>query len=174
MIFLRVPYNSMGAILYPLNELRDRLPHISACDSIFADNTSQLFEISIPFLNRTWRDVLHFSTVNPRLMRDALVQLGYRWRRSHFFAVDPRANGFDESNAVIFDGRLESYPLMSVEHFLPFNMDALRAYRQLPKLTMEYYQRAMACRDPLAMFHYVPQVLYTGKIDVDNLTMIEV
>ena len=74
----------------------------------------------IPILDCLWNDVLHFSAVNPKEVKQALVEAGRNLDFSmSFYQVDPKLIG--PKNAIVYlYAHTDNKDKMSEENFVPY------------------------------------------------------
>ena len=171
-----VPRNFAGDTLYPLNVLRKKLPAVYEAHARKYEGREALLQRRIPILDCLWNDVLHFSPVHPRAIRDAYNAAGGTWKPRRWFEVAPLSCGFDARNTVVYE-----YPLrergdftLRADDFSPFNHELLDEMTTLPEGTAAHYAEALAAGRPVFVFHLIPHVLHRGSIERDRVAVIEV
>src|SRR5262245_45843041 len=90
-VYHAVPGRLLGHTLYPLNILRDVYPEAHALQVRKYVDREKLMHQRIPLLTCLWNDVLHFSTVHPAQIRDAILEVGLPWTPRSWFEISPKA-----------------------------------------------------------------------------------
>jgi hypothetical protein len=163
-------------VLYPLNQLKDYYPDLYASLRQNYATREDIASLHIPPLgNCPWNDVLHFSPVHPRLLRDALAEAGHSlpasWRS--WFEVD--ASLLTSSATVVYRNRLG--PLWSGQfnvlkaseaigsECVPFEPAVLAGCGEVPDAALSYYASQQVGAS-LMLFLNVPHVFYKGEINL--------
>src|SRR5687767_12191852 len=76
-----------GEMLYPLAELRHRLPETYAAARAKYAGREWLLERPVPPLGCRWQDVVFLSPISPRLIYGALHRLGLLKRRPRWLSL---------------------------------------------------------------------------------------
>lgn len=164
-----------GDYLRPLNELEQLAPEIHAARAKKYRGREGLRERRIPFLDCLWNDVLFFSPVHPRHIRDGFIAAGKTWPGLEWFAADTVALNFTPENTVLFrpsmtrekgDFRIDK------SDFQPFQPEMLPSLRGMRPETLAYYKEA-AAGDPIFAWHGLPHILHRGRIAFKNLRPFE-
>ncbi len=163
-----LPPNFTGSTLYPLNALKDVLPDIYKAQASKYRGRDDVLTHQIPFLNCSWNDVLHFSAVHPAQIRGAVESVGFSWKTTHWFEIEVKTIGFDESNAAIFTAPFRPQGNVSDSDFIPFTLEALQMLNSIPQASYEYFNHAKAHDERPFLFNCVPHVLYHGKLETDQ------
>ena len=177
-IYHLVPKNLIGIVLYPLNELKTRLPDVYAIHAGKYVGRESLMQRQIPLLHCLWNDVLHCSPVHPTQIRRALINAGFAWSPRLWFIIHPMNVNFSKNNTVIFFRTLLDTPKQlsdfkaSSAEFVPFSEQELLKITELPIATADYFRCAKAAGEAPFLFNYVPHVLYRGSIHIDDVDVI--
>ncbi|GAB4320359.1 MAG: hypothetical protein Kow00117_09860 [Phototrophicales bacterium] len=165
-----VPPNLQGTQIYPLNALKNTLPEIYAQQVQKYRGRAELLQRKIPYLNCTWNDMLHFSPVNPRKLRAAFIQAGFKWNPMYWYEIDPEQVGLNEQNTVIYLSPIREKDDFTVndEDFIPFTLEALVMLDSIPKATTDYFNHAKAHNENPFLFNFIPHVLYYGTLDITH------
>jgi hypothetical protein len=100
-IYHLVPKDMRGDILYPLNKLNNVYPDLFKKAAKKYEGRELLRELRIPVLDCLWNDVLHFTAVHPKKIKNALAEAGIPIQRSfECFEIDPKA--FEAENTIVF------------------------------------------------------------------------
>lgn len=170
-----VPKNLTGSVLYPLNTLEQKFPNQYADYAKKYTGREILTRQLIPPLDCLWNDVLHFSPVHLRLIREGLLTAGFEPRPMQWFEADPIALAFNQNNTTIYlytpKDRLDFTKMAN--DFQLFDHELLEEFSTLPTATLAYYQESKKeNRFPL-LFHRVPHILYRGSLLLQSLRVIE-
>lgn len=173
-LYHSVPKHLQGSVLYPLNDLKERLPDVYEKEAGKYAGRGHIMQQRIPRLDCLWNDVLHFTAVHPRDVQRALAEAGRPepWTQA-CYQVDPRL--LDAAKAVVY---LNSGPwkgsVAVASDFLPFDLEKLAEYAALPQTTREYYGRAYAEGKAPLLYVGVPHILYKGSLDIGGLPIVTV
>jgi hypothetical protein len=169
-IFHFVPPNLTGSHLIPLNKMTSELPEIHKAEISKYAGREKILQRKIPKLNCLWNDVLHFSAVDPRLILERLIQLGFgtfegqQWYKvpvemiAHLPTVvyrapsQPRADlSLSEDDTEIFEAGRWHMPVT------------------LPLEAERYFQKCVEDGTRPFPFQFIPHILVRGEIEVSNL-----
>lgn len=169
-----VPINLQGNILYPLNELKEIHPDLYEQKLKKYAGREQILLHVIPVLNCLWNDVLHFSAVNPKELKQALADAGGNGNIiMKCFKVDP--NLIKPENAIVFLYSHSEYKdKLNEENFIPFNPDDVAKYSSMPQASKDYYRETISLGKRPLLFHRIPHILYKGKLDISGLEIVTV
>lgn len=100
-IYHSVPKNLQGNILYPLNALKEKYPDIYEQQVSKYVGREHIIQQRIPILDCLWNDVLHFSAVNPKEIRRALIEAGDNTDITRsYYQVDSKL--IDPKNVIVY------------------------------------------------------------------------
>jgi hypothetical protein len=169
-----VPRNLTGPVLYPLNELRDRLPAVYYEEIKKYTGREILLQRKIPQLLCYWNDVLHFSPVHPEKIEAALKPAGFRPSKLKWYEIDPQECNFNSSNTVIYISPMrDRNDFMTDESdFEPFSLERLSQLNEVPAATIEYFTKAKEQGERPLLFHHIPHILFRGSLSIDGLRVI--
>ncbi|MDX1613091.1 MAG: hypothetical protein R3300_02205 [Candidatus Promineifilaceae bacterium] len=175
-VYHLVPGNFVGEVLYPLNQLRETYPDLYQSHVKKYQGRERLLTWRIPILDCLWNDVLHFSPVHPRQIRDGFLATGYDWKPRRWFEVNPAARGFDESNTVIYYSQPRTLGdfSMRTDDFAKYDPGLLSHMVTLPAETAAYYAEAVAAGEPVFAFRLIPHVLHLGTVNCKDVGVIKV
>ena len=177
-IYHLVPENLTGRVLYPLNELKTRLPEVYATHLSKYSGRESLMQRQIPPLHCLWNDVLHCSPVHPAQLRQSLITAGFDWHSRLWFTIHPANANFSEENTAIFFRTLRDTPKQlsdfkaSFTKFVPFSEQELLKITELPIATASYFRFAKAADEAPLLFNCVPHILYRGSIHVSGVDVL--
>ncbi|MEO8666216.1 MAG: hypothetical protein ABI462_12050 [Ignavibacteria bacterium] len=173
-LFHMVPKNIRGNVLYPLNTLKEIYPDIYEQRIKNYAGRESLMLHRIPVLDCLWNDVLHFSAVDPKEVKQALIEAG---RDPDFsmtcYQVDPEL--FATENTIIYlyaHDKVEDK--LNRENFTAYDPDDVSKYSPMPQATKDYYKEIIVEGGRPLLFHRVPHILYKGILDIKNLPLITV
>ncbi len=168
-----VPENMKGNFLYPLNELKEKYPEIYREAVKKYAKRKKILEGKIPILNCFWSDVIHLTPVHPKKIKSALIDAGsdfLREREWKWFRINPYS--IERTKTVIF---LNTQNVgRKVEDYFYYSQSNLGRYSNLPKATISYYRQEYVARRVPLHSHFVPHILYKGRINIKNCEVIEV
>lgn len=165
-----VPKDMKGAILYPLNTLKDIHPQLYESYVKKYEGRTELMDRRIEKLDCKWNDVLHCSALNPSIVVEALRKLG-KDIHLNYFEID--AEKLDPKYTLIYLYTPRPFGTPPPESdFIEYNPQDVEKYAYLPEETIQYYKEMIEVgKNPLA-FHLVPHILYKGVIDTSERTQI--
>lgn len=171
-LYHRVPKNMSRTVLYPLNVLKDTKPDIYTEQSKKYFGRERILRAQIPPLNCLWNDVLHFTAVEPHMMKENLEKAGFVFKPSSYFKI-PIETILGE-NSIAFtnpDGKLTLVPFLDYE---TFDTNRMPIYKEIPEATLEYYkEKKLAGEHPL-IYQFVPHILYKGSLNTEGLDVITI
>jgi len=166
-IYHFVPDEMVGDVLYPLNELKEIYPKVYEKQKSKYEGCKFVMEREIPYLNCLWNDVLHFTAVHPKKIKESLDSS----KTFKAFAVDPYQ--IEPSRAVVYLYQ-EKGKGLSKSDFKSYSPDDVSQYADLPEETKKYYKKMQEAGKRPLMFVRVPHILYQGSIDTSALEVVEV
>lgn len=173
-LYHSVPKDLEGSILYPLNSLKDKFPDIYKREVDKYIGREYVREQRIPILNCLWNDVLHFSAVNPRDIKKALIEAGRNPDFTlEYYEIDPKS--IEPQNAIVYlYSHIDQREKMSAENFIQYHPDEMAKFASIPQSTREYYKEIIdSGRRPL-LYHGISHILFKGTIDITSLPVITV
>ena len=166
-LYHRVPSEMIGTTLYPLNVLKEKYPNVYAEHVKKYEGREKLLTTEVPPLQCLWNDVLHFTAVEPQILKSNLAKAGIELPSTTWFKVPVSLIQGDKSIAFTYRRDADVIPnFKEYEKFDPARMDI---YRTVPKETIEYYKQKKAEDVRPLLFHLVPHILYKGFIDTAGL-----
>jgi hypothetical protein len=166
-----IPSDMRGEVLYPLNEVRDRWPDVYESAAAKYVGREYLMNERIPILNCLWNDVLHFSTLDPRVILEGIRKIDGKGKtkRQHFLRV--RAEKLDGMPAVVMGfGEIKVGDTFSTSNaeFSAYQSHSFVELSEVPFRTIEYWKQAYASGKPLLMFNFVPHVLLRSPFEISD------
>lgn len=173
-IYHRVPKNLEGSILFPLNALKEKYPLIYKDQVSKYVGREHLLDRRIPLLDCLWNDVLHFSAVHPKEIKQALIDAGDTSDfNMQYFQV--ASNLIDPKNAVVY---LYAHPVhqdgFDVRDFIPYNPGKMHEFSAMPQATKEYYREMISGGKKPLLYHKIPHILYRGFLDTSGLSVVSI
>lgn len=170
-----VPHDMEGDTLYPLNQLQSMYPKLYAEKFGKYIGREEITKLVLPTLGCLWNDVLHFTAVHPKVLKNALIAAGdNRKPKVQCYEIDPEL--LDAKNTIVFLYK-ESDLLtnMNSDNVAVYNPSEIRKYSELPQVTLDYFKESYEKynREPLWL-HRVPHILYKGSLNIKDLPIIEV
>lgn len=166
-IYHRVPDNVVGDTLYPLNELKGTHPDIYELAKAKYVGREHVTEKTVPIGNATWNDVLQFTSVHPKEVKQALLDAGAQVSSTQWYQIPISLLKMDQ--AVI-----GFYTDDDMNDFKPMSEESLKQSATLPNTTKEYYRTQLASGERPLLFHGVPHIFYKGSIPLKDCTKITV
>ncbi|MBM5789990.1 hypothetical protein FJZ23_02815 [Candidatus Parcubacteria bacterium] len=173
-LYHSVPENVQGHILSPLSALKEKYPDIYEQQMRKYVGREQITQQRIPILDCLWNDVLHFVAVNPKAVKEALIEAGRNPEVAmSYYQVDPKL--IEPKNAIVY-----LYPYadnkdpMNEENFVPYHPDEIAKFSGMPEATKEYYKGTIEKGERPLLYHRIPHILYRGTIDITDLPIISV
>lgn len=174
-LYHRVPYNLEGSILYPLNELKTKMPDIYKEHIQKYEGRREIMNLILPPFGCKWNDVLHLSTIHPDKFIEPYDNFFGFTQKTSVFEIDPIT--LDQEQLMIFKNI--NPDLVGVDKLLPdpnqwerFSEKALAEYQEIPEWTLRYY-KAMKNREGLKLMHAgCAHVFYWGAIDISGIKII--
>ncbi len=171
-LYHKVPKNMQGTTLYPLNELKKQHPDVYNEQVKKYEGREALLESKIPTLSCLWNDVLHFTAVHPKIVKDAMSQLGQKYT-GKFFQIDPHSLEPENTTVYLYEPPQTWQPLEKSD-FVSYDPEKVSGYSIFRKETIEDYKKRIADGKKPMVNVFVPHILYRGAIDVGGVKVIEV
>jgi len=173
-LYHSIPKNLQGNILYPLNILKERHPIVYEEQVSKYLGREHIKEQRIPILDCLWNDVLHFSAVNPKEIKQALVESGRSIDFTmEYYQVDPEL--LEPKNTIVYlYAHTNNKDKMSTENFVPYNVDEVAKFSSMPQATKNYYKEMINKGERPLLYHKIPHILYKGELDTINLPTVSV
>lgn len=164
-----------GGVLYPLNTLQTIYPDIYHAHKTKYEGREEMMGFIIPRLNCLWNDVLHFSAVHPKEVKDAIAQAGGRSDYTlSCYEIDSNQLELDKVVVYLYSTPNINLNMTTESEFVSFDPKDIEKYSHLPKETIEYYAESYRNKRKPLPFHRVPHILYKGSVDIKNCPIIEV
>lgn len=166
------PEHMYGTVLYPLNALKEEHPAIYEQQVSKYVGHEHITQQRIPILDCLWNDVLHFSAVNPKEVKQALIDAG---RNSDFtmsyYKVDPKL--IEPKNAIVYlYAHADNKDKMNEENFVPYNPNEMEKFSSMPQVTKDYYMEMIGKGERPLLYHRIAHILYKGTLDTIDLPII--
>lgn len=168
-IYHWVPKDLRGNILFPLNILKDTQPDLYEKEAGKYVGREFVMQQRIPVLDCLWNDVLHFSSVHPSHIKEALIEAGKTPPVDmEFFEIDPHLLN-PENTIVYLYKHITMADKLKENNFTKYNPDEIKQYSSLPQETKDYYKETISQGKRPLLFHKVPHILFKGSLDISNL-----
>lgn len=169
-----VPGDIQDNTLYPLNELKTRYPDIYKQQASKYVGREYIMQQKIPILDCLWNDVLHFSAVHPKDIKQALIESGQDFNfKMNYYQIDPKL--IDPKNAIIYlYSHKNSEDKMNKENFTSYKPDELIKFSSVPFATKDYYRQMISEKKRPLLYYKIPHIFYKGILDINNLPIISV
>lgn len=163
-----------GNTLYPLNMLKNKHPDVYQEQMIKYIGREQVTRQKIPAFNCLWNDVLHFSAVDPREIKQALVEAGRSLDFTmRYYQIDP--NLLESTKTIVYlYHHVDSKNQKPGKDFVPYNPKRVAQYSSIPEETKQYYKETVDSGDQPLLYHKIPHILYKGTLNTTNLPIISV
>lgn len=173
------PNDMKGNELIPLNQLKGNYPELYDQYIVKYSNhpkRSKLLTREIELLDCLWNDVVFLMPVHPAKIFKALSDLDIKVKRELEFYEIPVTKLKDNQNAVYYyskeyekgpDKELDSrdIDILNVEEF--------KMLEEVPRDSIEYWERESKTGSPYGMFPYIPHILSKGNLDVSDCRVIK-
>ena len=169
-IYHIVPRDLVGSHLIPLNQMKKIHPLLYSKEVSKYSGREGLLERYIPKVDCLWNDVLHFSSISPRIIFGRLQELGFgSYQGLRWFEVP--LSLIEEFKPVIYrapDNPRSNFKLEEQDiEFL--NVELYDEPKVLPPQTKTYFMECQKQdRTPLP-FQFIPHVLVRGAIDISGM-----
>ena len=168
-VYHKKPKNMFGNILYPLNSLKHINQDLYKEESSKYKGREERIKNVIPILNCLWNDVIHLSTINPRLINKALVNSGHKVTDAQFFKID--ISQIAQFPAVFFKYIHDVWELLPDEFEL-LDIDKYAELKEVPIKTINHYRWCAENNKRPFLHHGIPHVLVKGEIDISNAKVV--
>jgi hypothetical protein len=176
-VYHLAPKNLVGNTLQPMNALKESHPGIYAKYVQKYQGREQVIERKIPLLNCLWNDVLFFTSVHPRAIKEGFIAVGKQWKPQQWIEVDTVQSGFNAENTVIYVSdmtRQKGDFTLNPEWFIAFAAEKLITTMELPEATLAYYREAAENQEPIFAWRGLPHIMHQGSIDLDAVKWLEI
>ncbi|MSR73368.1 hypothetical protein EXS61_02080 [Candidatus Parcubacteria bacterium] len=172
-LYHSVPKDLKGNILYPLNVLKEKFPEIYKQQFSKYAGREHITKQIIPILDCLWNDVLHFSAVKPREIKQSLIEAGYPDFKMSYYEIDSKL--IEPKNAIVYlYNHTDNKDKMNIENFAPYNPDEVATFSTMPQATKDYYKEMINKGERPLLHHRIPHILYKGTLDINGVTMITI
>lgn len=172
-LYHMVPEDMRGDSLYPLNALKNEHPDLYVAKAAKYEDRRHIMEQFLPTLEAAWNDVLHFTAIDPKELKEALVEAGMEPKEMRFYQLDPSLLDPKHTTVYLYQDKSNDSK-MSPENFKEYDPQKLDEHATLPEETKKYYKEMFAKGERPLMFVGVPHILHKGSVDVSNLPVITV
>lgn len=167
-IYHHVPQNQNGEVIYPLNQLKEKLPDIYKKQFAKYDSIQEK-DVEIPGFGY-WNDCVNLMPVDPGLVKKELEKYGHdtswQWR---FYKIDTK----QLSNSKLILIIMTDKDSVLKRDFLPFTKENFEKYCHIGEATRAIFEKAKDNNEQPNTFALVPHVLYKDSINTKNLEIVE-
>jgi hypothetical protein len=173
-VYHLVPEKVQGDVLYPLTTLKKKFPKVYLKEIERYKNRKEVLKKKIPFLNCLWNDVLHFTPVNPKKIKSALLKEGFKLPKEKWYKINAKLLGPNKSIIYLYKYKKDVSEYTSEDNFVKYNPNKISQFNKIPLRTVEYYRELIKNRNRPLRFHFIPHVFLKGSLDISNVPVIEV
>lgn len=168
-----VPLDMSGTVLEPLNTLKHTKPELYAKKIQKYHGREHVMERHVPLLNCLWNDVLHLSPVEPRILKQALLEAGRKDGTFRFYQINP--NTLEPENTVVYLFRTLGKVMQPDDtEFIAFSPEQLEQWQVVPNRTKQYFKNHYSAGTRPLLFYGIPHILYKGTIQTERLEIVTV
>lgn len=162
--------NFIGERLYPLNDLKAKLPAIYESAVKKYTGREWLLEARLPKLDCLWNDVLHFSLMHPSVIYKHLIDVGIDYSKWELFWFEvPLTHILAHPCALYRNSRKDRGSKEFPEsEFEPVTEGRVSELSVMPERNLEYYRECVAQKTYPLLWGYAPHVLVKGEFDVSG------
>lgn len=170
-----------GMTLYPLNQLRRRLPDVYERERQKYHGRESVLDYRPPHLDVAWGDTVNLSALNPRRLVDLRRRLGIPFSRLlERRVVAIPVERLDGIPSVVYDPAthwLNTSPGQDAaatppaREFAPFHVATYTELDTVPDLHIEYLRRQHADNEPALGFVFIRHILAAGPVDLTGLEL---
>jgi len=160
-----------GTTLFPLNELKGRHPEAFSAHVKKYVGRESLMKVRLPLADCAWNDVLHFSTLDLKVVLDYMKGIGIErkgtviYYRIPISALAGKTVFYFKNNAVRDPGVFNYLP----DEFEVFDEKKYEELSDVPETTKSYMLREVRDGNKRVLrFKRSPHVLVKGRIEVLN------
>ncbi len=168
-----VPEDMVGSVLHPLNTLKTSHPELYISEANKYQNREQVMEKIIPTLECLWNDVLHFSAIDPKDLKEALNEAGFRRKEMKFFQIDPDLLDPEKTTIFLYNNTDIDYEDIA-EDFTAYNPNDIASYSTIRDITKQLWKEKIKAEGRPVLFIGIPHILHKGSLDISELPVITV
>lgn len=173
-LYHMVPKDLRGNVLHPLNDLQNIHPDLYLAKVTKYQGRESVMEKIIPTLECKWNDVLFFSPVDPKELKDALVEAGMEPREMSFYQIDPELLDPSKTTIYLFNRDLPPEQIDTLVNYTEYNPKDLEKHSKIPEKTKLYFLEEFKKNKRPLMFIGIPHILHKGPLDISDLPVITV
>lgn len=162
-VYHKVPVPLEGRVLYPLNQLREKKPRLYEQLKEKYRGREELLKVKIPVLDCLWNDVLHFSTIHPTLLYQALLETGHSPSAQLYWIKIPVEDLQGRPTCIYDSGQRKGE-----ESFRRFEMDLYAELPGPPEKTLTYYRQCKQNGTEPLLFVGIAHLLLKGEINISS------
>jgi len=170
-----VPENMKGNFLMPLSELKKHYPKLYNKEIKKYQGRKLVMTTFIRPLNCKWYEVIHLTAVHPLKIKKAINKSGYSsFITLKWYKISPKSINPEKTTIFLYKFKKDLSQMISPDQFTYFSPSKLNNYNQIPKRTINYYKKEISKKRKPLIFHFIPHILYRGKINIKNCEVIKV
>ena len=160
----------IGTRLYPLNELKERLPAVYENAVKKYQGREWLLNVTIPGLDALWNDVIHFSLMHPALIYKTLTKTGFT---HHDYSLTWMEIPLDDvlklPSALYLNIRVwQDTRVLLPSDFEPLSPERVDALSGMPAINLQYYKDCFSQGEKPLLWKRAPHVLVKGELDISG------
>jgi hypothetical protein len=173
-LYHSVPKDLEDNILYPLNVLRKKYPNLYEKRLSKYTGREHITQQRIPTLDCLWNDVLHFSAVHPREIKEALLQAGRNpYFTMKYYEVDPKLLEPEHTTIYLYPHD-DTGNKMREENFTTYDPAEIAQFSSIAQATKDYYKEMIGKGERPLLYHRIPHILYKGTLDITGLSILTI
>jgi hypothetical protein len=175
-LYHMVPPDMEGNMLHPLTTLKKTHPHLYIRKAEKYKDRPEIMENFIPTLECMWNDVFHFSPIDPKELKAALVEAGRSPQEMKFYQIDPKLLDTKLTTIYLYRDSTKDYngDRMNSDNFSKYNPNVLGEHATIPEGTKAYYKKMYSKGKKPLLFLGIPHILHKGSLDISDLPVITV
>lgn len=167
-VYHRKPPNLIGTILYPLNQLKPKLPEVYENAVKKYQGREWLLNVMIPPLGCLWNDVLHFSLMHPSVIYKSLLDAGFTDSNKEllWFSI-PLKDALSQPSTLYLNTRPWQDEKILLNSDFKLATDAhVQELSDMPEINLQYYRDCAAKGERPLLWKRAPHLLLKGELDV--------
>jgi hypothetical protein len=168
-IYHLVPKQMTGSTLYPLNYLKSSHPEIFSTQAKKYKGREELLNSHLGSKPWLWNDVLHFSPLDLKIIKRALINCGSRPTEGRkYFAIPIDVVRSKECCTFTLDHRKTNIYKFFDNEISEIDWNLYAELEKVPKATKTYFRGCAKSGIRPLLFMYCPHILIHGEIDVST------
>lgn len=168
-----------GNQLIPLNQLREYYPELYEQYIVkYTDHPkrSKLLTRKIDLLDCLWNDVVHFTPIHPSKIFKALSNLDIKAKGElEFYEIPVTRLKYNQNAIYFYSKEYDQGPDKEIDtrDIDILSIDDFKMLEEVPKDSLEYWEKESKKGKPFGMFPYIPHVLSKGNVDIGDCKVIK-